>query len=117
MAALVAAIPVGEADPPPTEMAGESSPLAASVLTKNGRAKRALWPAMTRVGFSGPRASRGTAGVSPARRRSMRQDARDPVGGLARFSPRAMPRSDGALARFLQCILRRFLQKVPKRIG
>jgi hypothetical protein len=49
MAALVAAIPFGEAAPFPIEMAGESSPLAASVLfTKDGRARRALRPAMTR---------------------------------------------------------------------
>ena len=47
MAGLVPAIPVREATPFPTEMAGESSPLAASALTKNGRAERALRPAMT----------------------------------------------------------------------
>jgi hypothetical protein len=47
MAALVAAIPVGKADPFPIEMAGESSPHAASVFDEDGRAKRAVWPAMT----------------------------------------------------------------------
>jgi hypothetical protein len=48
MAALVAAIPVSETAPFPIEMAGESSPHAAGVfLAKDGRAKRALWPAMT----------------------------------------------------------------------
>ena len=47
MAALVAAISVREAYTLPIETAGESSPLAASALTKNGRAERALRPAMT----------------------------------------------------------------------
>jgi hypothetical protein len=52
MAALVAAISVGEAAPFPIEMAGESSPHAASVFfAGDGRAKRALRPAMTRNSF------------------------------------------------------------------
>jgi hypothetical protein len=41
MAGLVPAISVGEAAALPTEMAGESSPHAASVSIKDGRAKRA----------------------------------------------------------------------------
>jgi hypothetical protein len=46
---LVPAIPVGGGVPFPTEMAGESSPHAASVcFGEDGRAKRALRPAMTR---------------------------------------------------------------------
>ena len=46
---LSAAISVGDVAPFPIEMAGESSPHAASVcFTNDGRVKRALWPAMTR---------------------------------------------------------------------
>jgi hypothetical protein len=52
MAALVAAIPIGEAAPFPIEMAGEGSPQAARVFfAKDRRAKRALGPAMTRDSF------------------------------------------------------------------
>jgi hypothetical protein len=48
----MAAIPVGEAAPFPIETAGESSPHAASVFfARDGRAKRALRPAMTRDGL------------------------------------------------------------------
>jgi hypothetical protein len=53
MAGLVHAIPVGQAAPFPIEMAGESSPHAASVFfVKDGRARRAHGPAMTQS--SGP---------------------------------------------------------------
>ena len=45
---LVPAISVCRAAPSPTEMAGTSSPHAASVFTKDGRARHALRPAMTR---------------------------------------------------------------------
>jgi hypothetical protein len=50
---LVPAIPVNEAAPLPTEMAGESSPHVAIVcLAKTGAQKPALRSAMTRVGGS-----------------------------------------------------------------